>query len=237
MTERISTSLAAVIGAVLRIGLLAILGGSASPGSAAADDPAELCRDAARAAAARTGVPLAVLEAISLTETGRGSGAAARPWAWTVNMEGAGQWFDNLDGALSFAASGYQRGARSFDVGCFQLNYRWHGQNFASIEAMFEPRANALYAAEFLARLYRELGDWSAAAGAYHSRTEEYASRYRARFDRYHAEVLARGEDAPARTAPPQASRATLGLIVPVSSENRGRGGHLGSLVPLGLGG
>ena len=30
-------------------------------------------------------------------------------------------------------------GQPSFDVGCFQLNYKWHGEHFASIDQMFEP--------------------------------------------------------------------------------------------------
>ena len=31
-------------------------------------------------------------------------------------------------------------GRTSFDVGCFQINYFWHGRNFPSLESMFDPR-------------------------------------------------------------------------------------------------
>ena len=62
-------------------------------------------------------------------------------------------------------------GRRSFDVGCFQINYHWHGHNFPSLEAMFDPDTGADYAARFLQSLYAERGNWSAAAGAYHSQT------------------------------------------------------------------
>ena len=143
-----------------------------------------ICESAARVASSETGVPLDVLRAISLTETGRRLGEGFLSWPWTVNMEGIGKWFDTVNGAKDYVDSHFSRGARSFDVGCFQINYRWHGQAFESIEAMFDPVTNARYAARFLDELYLELGDWSRAAGAYHSRTPKFAKKYRARFDR-----------------------------------------------------
>lgn len=154
---------------------------------------ANLCDAAAAAAARRHGVPLEVMQAITRTETGRGKSGA--PWPWTVNMEGAGHWFDSADAARSFAYRHFKRGARSFDVGCFQLNFRWHGQAFDSLGQMFDPAANADYAAGFLARLHAELGSWTEAAGAYHSRTPKFAARYKARFTRIRARL--RGDPPP----------------------------------------
>ena len=58
---------------------------------------------------------------------------------------------------------------------------------------MFDPDAGAAYAAQFLKSLYAERGDWSAAAGAYHSQTPERAGVYRARFDRILAGLSADG--------------------------------------------
>lgn len=141
--------------------------------------------DAASAAAARAhNIPLDALYAISLTETGRSRGGVLRPWPWTVNMEGRGFWFDSREEAYAYVMERYNAGARSFDVGCFQINYKWHGMNFVSIEAMFDPMTNATYAAQMLSGLQDEFGDWTKAAGAYHSRTETYASRYRTRYAR-----------------------------------------------------
>ncbi len=97
-------------------------------------------------------------------------------------MEGKGSWFTTLDQAYSYAIGRFNEGARSFDVGCFQINYRWHGDAFSSIEEMFNPLKNATYAAKFLKQLHAELGNWEDAAGAYHSRTPKYADRYKARF-------------------------------------------------------
>lgn len=150
---------------------------------------AAICDRAAARTAKETGVPIDVLRAIALTETGRSRRGTFAPWPWTVNMEGKGVWFATSDEALRYAERHFRRGARSFDVGCFQINYRWHGHAFASIEQMFDPLANARYAARFLGELHEEFGDWSRAAGAYHSRTPKFAGRYRARFDRIRARL------------------------------------------------
>ena len=144
-----------------------------------------VCDRAAVAAANLHDVPLDVLRAISRVETGRASGkGGVQPWPWTVNMEGTGRWFQNRDEALAYVFKHFKRGARSFDVGCFQINFKWHGQAFPSVEAMFDPYENAAYAASFLKSLHAETGNWSEAAGTYHSRTPGYAKAYAARFDR-----------------------------------------------------
>ncbi len=155
----------------------------------ASPDQASLCENAIVQASQRTGVPQRVLRAISLTETGRHDRGAMRPWPWAINLEGKGFWFDSREEALAFARRSLAAGRTSFDTGCFQVNYRWHGENFSSLEDMFVPDTGAIYAARFLRDLYSETGDWSAAAGAYHSRTPKYSQAYRARFDRILAEM------------------------------------------------
>ena len=147
-----------------------------------------LCDTAARAAGRRHGVPEKVLLALNRTETGRMRAGRFEPWPWTVNLEGKGEWFDDYTTALQFAERSLKSGKRSFDVGCFQLNYRWHGEHFESIAQMFDPFANADYAARFLRDLYTEKKDWALAAAAYHSRTPKFADKYRTRF----ARILAR---------------------------------------------
>lgn len=230
--------------ASLRLVVLAALIALSGPAPArASSDPAAICEQVASEAARRTGVPESVLRAISLTETGRRLGKSFRPWPWTVNMEGKGHWFDSEDAARAYVYKEFKRGARSFDVGCFQINYRWHGQAFRSIDEMFDPLANALYAARFLQTLHAEQGDWGRAAGAYHSRTPEFAERYRARFER-----LLAGLAGPAGKAIPEIpdivaaanGGAAAGALPAVVRVNRypflktGTTGGLGSLVPIG---
>ncbi|MBE2278034.1 MAG: transglycosylase SLT domain-containing protein [Rhodobacteraceae bacterium] len=166
--------------------LLALSVASAVPAFAS---PADLCLDAARTAAEDTGVPLRILVALSLTETGRGGAAdeGMEPWPWTLNRAGAGQWFETKDEALHALDDILAEGATNVDLGCFQLNWRWHAAAFPSAAAMLDPETNARYAARFVAHLYDKTGDWRAAAAAYHSATPERAEIYLARFDPIYA--------------------------------------------------
>lgn len=229
---------------VLRPVILALLTAVSGVAEAWANsDPAAICEQVASEASRRTGVPVSVLKAISLTETGRKRGGTFRPWPWTVNMQGKGHWFDSEDDARAYVYKEFRRGARSFDIGCFQINYKWHGQAFRSIDEMFDPLANALYAARFLQTLHAELGDWGRAAGAYHSRTPEFADRYQARFERLHAGLAGSpANDIPEIPDIVAAANGTAGLeVLPaVLRVNRypllrtGTPTGLGSLVPLG---
>ncbi len=103
----------------------------------------DLCDQAARRAALSEGVPLDVLRAISRVETGRTVDGQFLPWPWTINVEGKGYWFTSESEAKTYVFKIFKAGARSFDVGCFQINYRWHGKGFRSIETMFDPDPNA----------------------------------------------------------------------------------------------
>ncbi|MEO1686537.1 MAG: lytic transglycosylase domain-containing protein [Pseudomonadota bacterium] len=149
--------------------------------SAEADRLSSICDAVARRAAEAEGVPEDLMRAISLAETGRGLDGRHRPWPWTVNMEGEGRWFADPDALLAWVNRRRAEGARSFDLGCFQVNHLWHGEAFESLEAMLDPLPNALYAARFLKTLHAESGSWETAAGHYHSRTPALADRYRRR--------------------------------------------------------
>lgn len=197
-----------------------------------------MCDAAADRAARESDVPKSVLMAITRTETGRARGGRLTPWPWTVNMQGKGHWFDSRAKARAYVQQQFERGARSFDVGCFQINYKWHGTAFRSIDQMFDPVENARYAAAFLTRLHDELGDWSKAAGAYHSRTPKHARRYRARFDRIHKNLA--GESVAAGPLPVAALLASDSQPERDNGypllQSAGQPGRRGSLVPLGAG-
>ncbi|MHA1127467.1 MAG: transglycosylase SLT domain-containing protein [Alphaproteobacteria bacterium] len=159
------------------------------PTLALAEGEADLCNAAAINAANNGAMPPDVLLALTLVETGRSRNGTFLPWPWTVNMEGKGYWFDTRTEAVAFVTQSYATGARSFDIGCFQINHRWHGEAFTSFNQMFDPLDNATYAAKFMTSLFKEGGSWSWAAGAYHSRTVNLAAKYRARFDRIIAKL------------------------------------------------
>ncbi|AVO38852.1 lytic transglycosylase domain-containing protein [Pukyongiella litopenaei] len=193
--------------------------------AATASRDAGLCDRAAIAAARRENVPAEVLMAITRTETGRARPSGFQPWPWTVNMEGIGSWFDSKKQARDHVTAQIRRGAKSFDIGCFQINYRWHGHAFSSIAEMFDPVHNAVYAARFLRELFEEHGDWHRAAGAYHSRTPALANAYAQRFGRVYANLSTGAHDA---------VPAPRGLLDPVRPLVEAGEHRPGSLVPLG---
>ncbi|MCB6177937.1 transglycosylase SLT domain-containing protein [Rhodobacter sp. Har01] len=202
----------------------ALVGVLAAPGTAGAS-PADLCLAAARSAAAETGVPLRVLLALTLTETGRADGdGALLPWPWTLNKGGEGLWFDSRDTALAHLETALAEGATNVDVGCFQLNHRWHAQSFDSLTAMLDPEENALYAARYVFRLYQDTGDWTEAAAAYHSGTPEYAERYLARFEPIYAALDGR---LPEDRAPDPVRENRFPLLLAGTPQSAG------SLVPM----
>lgn len=187
------------------------------------------CDHAARTAARKHGLPPDILLAITRVETGRNHKSELSPWPWTVNMKGAGHWFDTEKQALSFVFQHFKNGARSFDVGCFQINYKWHSTAFRTIEDMFDPGLGADYAAQLLKGFYAELGSWSLAAGAYHSRTPELARKYTARFDIVRASVSGGDAIGNDRVRPVnQTARPLIGFAPPqmgslVTFQNAGR--------------
>lgn len=198
-----------------------------APGILWALDAGALCDRAAVQAARDTGVPLETLLALTRTETGRGRPGATRPWPWAVNRGGQGAWFATRADAAEAVAQALEGGETNIDIGCFQLNYRWHGDAFATVDAMFDPLPNARYAARFLLSLYSETGDWRSAAGAFHSRRPAEAAAYLDRFD----SVLAGLSE-----ITPDAGLATLHAAQRINAFpllTAGAPGVPGSLVPL----
>lgn len=145
---------------------------------APAYDLSEACDAAALHAAAAHGVPPQLMLAITRVETGRNRNGALQPWPWTVNQGGEGHWFDSPTEAADHVQSAIAAGQSNIDVGCFQLNLRWHGGRFVSLDLMFDPEKNADQAARFLVENHQRKGNWVDAVAAYHSATPEHAEAY-----------------------------------------------------------
>lgn len=137
-----------------------------------------LCDAAAIAAARQSQAPLEVLQAISRVESGRALNGESTPWPWTVNYSGKGYWFETEAEAYDFAQSLLDRGENNFDVGCFQINQRWHGSKFSSLKEALSPQANAQVASDYLQELFLERGSWGDAVAAYHSKTQATGQSY-----------------------------------------------------------
>ena len=144
--------------------------------------PGLQCRQAISAAERAAAVPPHLMAAIARVESGRpDASGAVHPWPWTINAEGAGQYFDTKNAALVAVRALQARGIRSIDVGCMQVNLHHHPTAFATLEQAFDPQANAAYAARFLGVLYAATRDWTQATAFYHSATPELGEQYQRR--------------------------------------------------------
>lgn len=132
--------------------------------SAALASPNACEREMVRAARQHD-VPISVLYAVGLTETGRRG--SLQPFA--MNVEGRSHFPDGIEDALKVFGDARKSGAVLIDVGCMQINHYYHSDAFASVEAMFNPRKNVDYAALFLKRLRKREGSWTMAVARYHA--------------------------------------------------------------------
>jgi hypothetical protein len=148
---------------------------------ALAVDPAALCETAVTTAEYDNRLPPGLLGAISVTETGRVQPASGRfrPWPWTINAEGEGEFFTTRQDAILAVRALQARGVRSVDVGCLQVSLLFHPDAFASLDEAFDPHANASFAARFLHALYADSKNWPAAIASYHSETPILGDAYR----------------------------------------------------------
>lgn len=138
-------------------------------------EPAEVCEREMIRASRIYDVPLAVLYAIGLTETGRRG--SLHPFA--LNIEGPSIFPVTLEEASKRLEAARKSGAKLIDVGCMQINYHYHGSRFRSFQAMLDPHANVTYAAQFLKQLRAREGSWTLAAARYHAGpTNKSAQKY-----------------------------------------------------------
>ncbi|NQV20496.1 MAG: transglycosylase SLT domain-containing protein [Rhodospirillales bacterium] len=139
------------------------------------------CLQAAQEVERDTGLPRMLLSAISLVETGKWDRAtrANIAWPWTVNARGQSHYYRTKGAAVAAVRRLQDSGIRSIDVGCMQINLRFHADAFSSLEQAFDPDTNVAYAAKFLKKLRKKGLTWNTAIGHYHSRNRVYYLPYR----------------------------------------------------------
>jgi hypothetical protein len=127
--------------------------------------------------------PPGMLAAIAQVESGRPDPqtGAMRPWPWTIDADGVGQFFATKAQAVAAVAALQAEGVRSIDVGCMQVNLMHHPDAFTSLDQAFDPVSNATYAVRFLNVLYRSTGSWPKSIADYHSDTPQLGSDYQRR--------------------------------------------------------
>lgn len=137
------------------------------------------CRQAAYALEDIHHTPRGLIAAITLTETGRrGPQGKLEAWPWTINAEGRGYHFTSKREAIRAVRRLMAEGKRSIDIGCMQVNLRFHPRAFTSLEEAFDPEANIAYAISFLKDLHRKSRSWDMAVGNYHSYSPALNQRY-----------------------------------------------------------
>ncbi len=137
---------------------------SSLPGSAFASTDL-VCEKQMAIAAKKHGVPLGILYAIGLTETGRRN--TLQPYA--LNISGKSVFSKTKTEALAKLIEAQNQGDKLIDLGCMQINYYYHSRKFASAGDMLDPQQNVNYAALFLKKLFKREGSWTLAAARYHA--------------------------------------------------------------------
>lgn len=143
--------------------LLAVLTGCISDASAATG--AGVCEAQILKAARKWGVPPGILHSVGLTETGRKG--VLYPYA--LNIEGKTVFAGSRTEAMEAFDRARKEGRSLIDLGCMQINFRYHGNEFASVGQMLDPELNVDYAARFLANLHKRHQTWTMAVARYHA--------------------------------------------------------------------
>lgn len=134
-------------------------------GSAGMAANLNVCEREMIAASTRYKVPLGVLYAVGMTETGRKG--SLHPYA--LNIEGKTVFTDSERAAMKSFKVARLTGKKLIDLGCMQVNHYYHGDKFSSVEDMLDPQKNVEYAAKFLSELRVKEGSWTMAVARYHA--------------------------------------------------------------------
>lgn len=124
-----------------------------------------VCERELIAASESEGVPIGVLYAVGLTETGRKG--SLHPYA--LNIEGKTVVAASAEEAMAEFMAAHRRGKKLIDLGCMQINHHYHRAEFSSLAAMLDPHQNVIYAARFLRQLEQREGSWTMAVARYHA--------------------------------------------------------------------
>lgn len=145
-------------------------------------EDAFICREAAIKFEKQYQIKEHLLTTITNVETGRWNEKQKQTlgWPWTINAQGKGHFFQTKAEAVKAVKALQAKGVKSIDVGCMQINLKYHGKKFKSVEEALDPYKNVEYGAKYLTKLYAAKGnDWFKAAMAYHSNVLKRALRYK----------------------------------------------------------
>ncbi|MCZ0866738.1 transglycosylase SLT domain-containing protein [Dasania sp. GY-19] len=130
-------------------------------------------------------VPVDILYAMALAESGTHYRGEATPWPWALNIDGQSVFCESQQDAV-YRVSQAIRHEQSVDIGLMQVNWRWHRQRFSTIDESLVPIKNLSVGAAILYEQFERTNDWWEAVGRYHDPGQDRASldsaqRYRER--------------------------------------------------------
>ena len=128
-----------------------------------------LCEKIIKNIELQTDIPKGLLLGIGKAEAIRKLNNKYIIWPWTINHAGKSLFFDTKKQMTNYVFKNLQKNDLNIDVGCMQINIKWHKNNFKKIADMFEVSPNISYAASFLLQLKKKHGSWDKAIKHYHS--------------------------------------------------------------------
>ena len=132
-------------------------------------DKLNLCENTIESVEIQTEIPKGLLLGIGKAEAIRKIKNKFVIWPWTINHAGKSMFFDTKKQMRNYVFKNLKRNDLNMDVGCMQINIKWHKNNFKKISDMFEVNPNISYAASFLQQLKNKHGSWDNAIKHYHS--------------------------------------------------------------------
>ena len=129
----------------------------------------KLCENTIESIELQTDIPKGLLFGIGKAEAIRKINNKYIIWPWTINHAGKSLFFDTKKQMSNYVFKTLKRNDFNIDVGCMQINIKWHKNNFKKISDMFEVNPNISYAASFLKQLKNKHGSWDKAIKHYHS--------------------------------------------------------------------
>ena len=112
-------------------------------------------------------VPVDILYAVALTESGRRYETSALPWPWALNIDGHSIYCQSKNEALLRIHQAVEQ-QKAIDIGLMQISWRWQQQRFTDAEQALIPLQNLKAGAAILREQFENTQDWWQAVGRYH---------------------------------------------------------------------
>lgn len=152
-----------------------------------------LCQIAIKKAETTYQIKNDLLQTIALVESGRWDSTEGKrvAWPWTVQANGKGHYYKTKQEAIIAIKQMQSQGITNIDVGCMQINLKYHGSQFSSLDEALDPENNVSYSAKFLRNLYqRNQRNWQKTAMQYHSKNLHKGINYKNKLEQHYAKYI-----------------------------------------------